>query len=810
LGGIAFGCFFPAIALYLDERQQIYIIFSAPVVLGVVFLALGFKHDRTIALKQTKDLLRLLFESSPYPCMFFGESGIIDCNLATIRILRAKDKQDVLSRHPAIFSPEKQPDGQLSSAKALEMDRSARHKGFHQFEWMHRTLDGHDLPVEVSLKPIKIGKKQALLAQWKDLSKEKKANEALQAALKKVEFYRSALDQTAIVATTDEKGIITFANDKFSEISGYSKEELIGKDHRILNSGHHSKLFFKTLWNTIKSGKIWQGEICNRSRAGHLYWVDSTIIPSLDDNGRVFQFTVIRFEITERKKAEERLMMALENTKMAIWSLDLPTRKVWRSENHDRLFGYHENIKDWNQQTFFSHIYEEDRPRILKEYAAPIEIPSAVVRTRITLHNSQEIRWIEITSRPIFAKDGKLVRLIGATRDISKQVELEESLIKAGRTKAMFLANMSHEIRTPMNGIISMSNLLISSSSDPDQVKKLHIIQNCGNSLMELMNDVLDFSKLEANKIELDKNPFDLQATTEEVIDLFRSNASEKNIVIDCIYNDYVPRWILGDNTRFRQILSNLMSNAIKFTASGRIEIVVEGLKKNSSLWDIRFSVKDTGIGIPEEVQSKLFQSFSQVDASTTRRYGGTGLGLAISKGLCEKMGGTMSVQSEFGRGSTFKFNFETEEAPISKIQSKTDKIKKIDNELGKKHPLRILIVEDNPTNQLVAVELLSKLGYQADIAVNGREALEILERKSYDLIFMDCHMPEMDGFEATKKIVAKYKNLRPTIVALTASTMKEDIDRCFSHGMDNFIAKPISIPKLIATLKECKPLQSA
>lgn len=386
--------------------------------------------------------------------------------------------------------------------------------------------------------------------------------------------------------------------------------------------------------------------------------------------------------------------------------------------------------------------------------------------------------------------------------------DIAESLRAAERavlTKSQFLANMSHEIRTPMNGIIGMSNLLLDNVSDKEGIERLKIIQNCGKSLLELINDVLDFSKLEVDKLELEKVGLDLHLTVKEIVELFNTRASEKGVVISYKTSPEIPKWIIGDVTRLRQILTNLVSNAIKFTEVGKVEIFSQAVLLENKKWRIQFSVKDSGIGIPKHAQDKLFQSFSQVDASTTRRFGGSGLGLAICKGLCEKMGGTIWVESEEGKGSTFHFTLVGEECMTILSETTNNPLATFDPEMGKVHPLNILIAEDNRTNQLVARGLLGKLGYHADVVFNGKEAVERLNDKSYDLILMDCHMPEMDGFEATEQIKKKYAEKSPRIIALSASTMKEDIDRCYSSGMDGFLGKPLTVSPLVKVLKECK-----
>lgn len=382
---------------------------------------------------------------------------------------------------------------------------------------------------------------------------------------------------------------------------------------------------------------------------------------------------------------------------------------------------------------------------------------------------------------------------------------LKTALLKAEaatKVKSEFVANMSHEIRTPLNGIIGMTTLLFNNLMDPVGIERLKIIQNCGNSLLNLINDILDFSKLEAGKVDIESKAFSLPIAVQEVVEMMRPKTIEKGIKLTYTIDASVPQWIEGDSNRIKQILMNLVSNSIKFTEFGGVDIQSRAVKSDSNTLTVYFSIKDTGIGISDEVKDKLFQSFSQVDASTTRRFGGSGLGLAICKGLCEKMGGSIGVESQPGKGSNFYFTFKANEvhaqelAPVPEAENDCD--------LASKFPLRILLAEDNPVNQIVAVGLLEKLGYSCEVVSNGLEAIERISHKKYDLIFMDCHMPEVDGFEATKSIVKMFpEEDRPRILALTASAMKQDIDRCLECGMNGFLGKPITINTLYKAIQE-------
>ncbi len=384
--------------------------------------------------------------------------------------------------------------------------------------------------------------------------------------------------------------------------------------------------------------------------------------------------------------------------------------------------------------------------------------------------------------------------------DTRDRVKVSESkALQANKTKDIFWANMSHEIRTPLNGILGMTNLLLDSRLNQDQEELIEIIRDSSENLNIILSDVIDYSKMESNELEVLKKPFSLHKCLEQVVSLFEHAAKEKRINLSYSIDSDVSCGILTDESRLRQILINLVANAIKFTDQGFVKILVEkGTKKDL----LNFIIEDSGIGIPLDKRDKLFEPFSQIDDGSSRRYGGTGLGLTICKKLLEILGGKIRVESRLGEGSIFSFNLRAMPVQIKSRQRTTQSTTQEALQLTRTLSLRILVVEDNPVNRRLIISLLNKNGFSPDYAENGLEAVELTLKNTYDLIFMDIQMPEMDGITATRKIIENNPVKRPKIVAVTANVLQEDRDRCFEAGMDDFMAKPINNNILLAILE--------
>ena len=498
----------------------------------------------------------------------------------------------------------------------------------------------------------------------------------------------AALDEAAIVAITDRAGRILYCNDKFEAVSGYSRAELIGQTHRVVNSGVHDRDYFRNLYRTIARGEVWRGTIQNRTKAGESYWVDTTIVPNPGADGRPETYTAIRFEVSDHVRALKALEQAQAEAKRA-------------AEVRDRFF-----------------------------------------------------------------------------------------------------ANISHEVRTPLNAVLGLASALAHTTLTSRQAEMLNLITGAGDSLRRVLDDMLDLSKMQAGQFSLSSASFDLKADIEAVVEMRRAAAEDKMLDLDVVFSPSAQGQVIGDGVRITQIVSNLVSNAVKFTNDGRVTVRVD-VRAQDEGDRLVIEVEDTGIGFDSEAAQRLFMPFVQADDAISRQFGGTGLGLSICKSLAELMGGEISAESAPGSGSLFRVSL-----PIERLPDTDDAgVLMQDGPVSSAGPqLRILAVEDNPANQMVVRCLLEPLGFEIVTADNGLEGVLRFQQERFDMVLMDMQMPVMDGLASMQRIraeEARRGSERTPIVMLTANTTEVHHLKAVQAGADHLVAKPVTLDILLQGMEQ-------
>jgi PAS domain S-box-containing protein len=729
------------------------------------------------------------------------------------------------------FYPERRPvlanlviDGSLGDISALYgvCTRSELcADGLYSEGWFP-ALNGRERFLCFDAAPIRDAGEQVIAAieTLRDITERKHAEESLQ----KLSL---AIEQMPVtVMITDRVGNIEYVNPNFTKVTGYSAEEVVGQKPRLVRSDWHPPEFFKELWQTILSGRAWRGEFCNKRKNGELYWESASISPVKGTGGEIRHFVAVKEDITERIQAQqalarsdERIRLLLESTAEAIYGIDPDGACSFANPACARLLGYghHDELLGRNMHLLIHHSLA-DGSRYPAE-GCPI---CQVLRGEEGVHVDDEVLWRADGSS--FAAEywaypqrceGEVVGAVVTFFDITERRRGEEELRRATaaaeaatRAKSEFLANMSHEIRTPMNAATGMLYLLQQTELTGAQKNYLDKAQSASNMLLRVINDILDFSKIEAGKLEVESAPFSLESVLGDLVAVASTTIKDKSVELSAACAPEVPDLLIGDPLRLGQVLLNLTSNAIKFTEKGKVDLEVSLAAADDDGVALRFTVTDTGIGMAPEQQGKIFGAFSQADSSTTRRYGGTGLGLAISAQLVELMGGTIQVESEQGKGSSFSF---TARFRLPSADEKTAAAIFSRDPAGGAHVgsegfagARILLVEDNMINQELARDLLERKGARVDHASNGAEALRLLAEPGvrYQAVLMDVHMPVMDGLEATRRIRLDPAFDALPIIAMTASAMKGEREICIEAGMNDQVNKPIIVAELFSTLQ--------
>ena len=619
-------------------------------------------------------------------------------------------------------------------------------------------------------------------------------------------------ETTDLICIANLDGYFLKINPAFTNTLGYTESELITK--KFINYVYSDDIE-KTLneINNLSEG-INTINFSNRylRKDGSKIWLQWISTINLETK---IVFAIAR-DISGIKNTQEKLILSEkllnESQKMAkigSWEFDLISNKLYWSDELYNIFEIDKSAKENLAESYRSRLTIEDinhldqlADRTIKEKI------SYEVEHPFTLSGNRK-KWLLGSGEPVINEAGEVIKIRGVARDITAQKE-RDAAIKAkefaelaNQAKSDFLANMSHEIRTPLNGIIGFTDLLLKTKLDSDQQVYMSNINQSANLLLDIINDILDFSKIESGKFELSFEPVNLRSLAEQVIDLFKSHALNKKIDLNLMIDPNIPKYVITDSVRLKQVLVNLIGNAVKFTNFGEVLLQIEIVKKNKNQFvPICFSVIDTGIGIQNHNLNKIFQSFVQEDVSTSKKFGGTGLGLSISNQILEKLNSKINVKSVVGEGSNFNFtiNFETANSLATKEQISgyvDEKKNNKSNKLSKK--FKILIVEDNKINMLLCTKMIHSILPKSTIleAYNGKMALEILENQNVNLILMDIQMPIKNGYETTIEIRNndKFKNL--PIIALTAGIMIGEKEKCIENGMDDFISKPFKLIEL-------------
>lgn len=566
----------------------------------------------------------------------------------------------------------------IEKAKAYVKQRLDGQADFLQFEMRFIHSSGSEHTLRVSSHPVREANGNIISIDGiaEDITEQKRSQE--RARLASAVFAHS---QECIIIT-DIDALIIDCNPAAGRLTGYSREELMGRNPRMLSSTTHSASFYRHLWQTLTAGRVWQGTFRNQRKNGTPYWVEASISPIKDKGGKITRYVAVSRDITRRKQQLEALRQAKRD-----------------------------------------------------------------------------------------AQD-------------------------ANTAKSEFVANISHEIRTPMNAILGFTDLCLEGDLGPRHRKYLGNVKESAHTMLALINEILDFSKIEAGKLVIESIPFDLDKELSRITSMTRQLIHTKHVELQLVYTADGSNILVGDPLRLKQVLTNLISNAVKFTNQGKIRISVTELSREDGDIELEFEVCDTGIGMGADKLNGIFQPFSQADSSTTRNFGGTGLGLTISSQLIEQMGGSIEVESETGIGSTFYFRLKF---PLLAEEDVSDT-----EDSGERHSFRqlrntrVLLVEDNEINRELATEVLQRHQLVVDTASNGQEALEQLRKAQYDLVLMDIQMPVLDGYEATWAIRNQLKLGNLPIIALTASTSSYVREKCMRAGMDDYISKPIDIHKLM------------
>ncbi len=795
-------------------RRTQYVIFGLVVLLIAILLFwLWDLHltrkvrDKTRALQHSEERLRTIFQNSPDAIFIENEVGVVlDANPAACTF-HGMSHNELVGQNVLDLVPE-------DRREEVKQDFKKWFTGeMELYEGVSQTAAGSSVPVEVIGAPIRYEGESAVLLLVRDTTKRKQAEQALR---KSEMRYRGLIEtQSNLIVRVDMDGKFTFVNEAFCRFAGRSRGELIGEylDAYIYYDDIDAPARLLELL-TSRRERVVTVERRMRARSGAA-WVRWENIAVFDETGQAVEIQSVGQDITERRQmdealreSEKRLSFLFEEIPhIAVKGYNAQREAIFWNRASEKLYGYSKK-EALGKKMEDLVLLPERREEMIVAFDAwaqkGVEIPSGEMMKRcfdgreVAVYSSRLATRNQHGDWEMYVIDVDLSELKLANEALVKARDYAE---KANRSKSEFLANISHEIRTPMNGVMGMTNLLLDSKLDTEQHEYIETIMESTEELLGIIDELLDISRIEAGEIRLTPEPFSPRETVEKVILLFADRAGKKGVDLSVAIHPDVPGKMMGDAGRIRQILINLIGNALKFTNDGHIQVRMQAEKIEEG-WNLLVDVKDTGIGISPELQSRVFEKFTQGDASSKRKHGGTGLGLAITKQLVELMGGTISVASKEGQGTSFDFNLKLPDLEPGAEDAET--AVPVEQDILPKINARILLVEDNLVNQKVAMAMLKKLGCRVSLAINGAQALKQIPDHKFDLIFMDCQMPILDGFETTRAIRQMVGAIHDIpIVAMTAHALKEDREQCLASGMDDYIAKPVHRDKLIAILRK-------
>ncbi|UOU77590.1 CHASE domain-containing protein [Edwardsiella anguillarum] len=802
-----------------------WLLFAFGVLLSVLFTSLlrqqilgRFRAER-LALGMTADLERLALvarNTSNAVILTDTQRRITWVNDGFERITGYRH-DDVLGKAPGALLQCEKTDPQVIQAVHQALDRGQAFKG----ELLNRSRSGEEYWIEMEIQPRYDAEHRLIgfMAVESDITERKNTQHRLEAALRDNDALLATLNVHGIIAITDRHRRLIEVNDAYCQITGYPREALLGQPPSIVNSGTHPPAFWRQAWALLLAGQPWRGEVCNRARDGRVYWVDTTIAPFKDADGQIDKYISIQFDITQAKTlqtnlsiARNQLLRATEVAELGVWSWSMADGTLIFDETMNAIYAIPPEMQDPHRLYAYWHtlIHPDDVAEVDATLQETLRAGQGhVCRQRFRVRVRDQERIIESAAVVEQQGIGDTLMLVGINRDITRQRQAEATLQaaklaaeNANQAKSAFLANMSHELRTPLNAILGMLTLLLKSGLTHRQADYATKSEAAARALLRLLNDILDYSKIEAGKMELEAEPFSLCNLLQDLAVILSSSSRQKPVEVLFDIDPSLPHWLVGDSLRLQQVLINLGGNALKFTERGEVTLFIRLLAQDQQRVTLHFGVRDTGIGIAPEKQRAIFSGFSQAEASITRRFGGTGLGLSISQRFVTMMGGTLQVESEPGKGSLFHF---TLTLPLAAADAHPDDQQQHLSLAG----LHVLMVDDNPTARALLQRMGTTLGWTVDTANSGEQALaRIAEQQRagahYDVLFVDWLMPGLDGWQTIQRLHQQIPDTSmPLLVMVTANDRDCLLQRSSEEQgvLDGFLVKPVTPQILLETV---------